>query len=576
MHKKKQVTFKSNVHIIDGFLHADNMEHFSKAALTKARKVSDVQMHYVDCNIIDINSKQLRDIEETLKSLSPSLRSGDYLVIPGLASVPILNLEDRIKNVLGKKISLTANNLRSYKDVLLEFLKEIYNYKNYYSSEIRYLDKNGQNIEYTYGIIQEINNLKNRDVNIYLPAGHGADETIKWIAKRDGMSDKLYKYIATGKDTNGEISELFKYAKRNNYYNFNLLSLSNAHIVNIQGRNGSDYIFSAKDGFINDSARGVYNFSPVRNYDGKILGYSYHDENTVEYPFADFKANEQIANLCKYVGLPKWKVVASYSENNDYKRYLRNGYSTSSLPDKLYSIGDVYDTSEIQRRGLDNLGSLISKDGLIFDTNNSDKIIFQKTNCEGSDKPSVMQMWGSCFSSINAMVRDLGKNEIDYSSSNTSNATSYITKGYQEYLRKNYASAEHYYNEALNIMHPNRTSLNFKDGTIELYDKLYSVLKARGKHAEAKGVANMLINLNSYDIKNLSVYDSKYLRIQSKVGDYYKDLADFCERDCEYYPAKVCRWAVDELKKSTSCGDKIIQRRAEQNQYIGDLYDACR
>ncbi len=42
-----------------------------------------------------------------------------------------------------------------------------------------------------------------------------------------------------------------------------------------------------------------------------------------------------------------------------------------------------------------------------------------------------------------------------------------------------------------------------------------------------------------------------------------------------YYPARVCRWAADELKKSSSYGDKIIQRRAKQNQYIGDLYDAC-
>ena len=95
------------------------------------------------------------------------------------------------------------------------------------------------------------------------------------------------------------------------------------------------------------------------------------------------------------------------------------------------------------------------------------------------------------------------------------------------------------------------------------------------KYKEAKGIANILINLYSNEIKDLSVFDSRYIRIQSKIGDYYKDMAEYCEREYEYYPARVCRWAVEELKKSSLNGDKIVQRRAEQNQYIGDLYDAC-
>ena len=62
---------------------------------------------------------------------------------------------------------------------------------------------------------------------------------------------------------------------------------------------------------------------------------------------------------------------------------------------------------------------------------------------------------------------------------------------------------------------------------------------------------------------------------QSKIGEYYKDLATFCENEGEYYSAIVCKWAAEELKKSSSHGDKIVQRRAVQNQYIGDLYDEC-
>ena len=195
--QKYQSTFKSKVHIIDGYLHADTMEHFTKAALRKAGNVSDIQMHYVNCNSTDINTKQISDIESVLKSLSRSLRNGDFVAIPSLASVPVLNLQDRIKNVIGKSINLTAKNLKSYKSILINYLKEIYDYKNYYRDDIRYLDKNGQDLEYTYGVITEIENLKNKGVSVYIPAGHGADETIKWRAKQRGLS--LLAKIRTGR-----------------------------------------------------------------------------------------------------------------------------------------------------------------------------------------------------------------------------------------------------------------------------------------------------------------------------------------------------------------------------------------
>ena len=565
--QKSQLTFKSKVHIIDGLAHAGNMEHFAKASLKKASTVSDVQLHYVNCNSVDVNTKQMDDVESMLKSLSNTLKKGDFLAIPGLASVPVLNLQDRIKEVLGKSVYLTVKNLKSYKDTLLSYLKEIYDYKNYYSSDIKYLDRNGQKLEYTYGVIKEINKLQNKGVNVYLPAGHGADETIKWLAKDSGVNDELYKYAATGDDSNGRIINLFRRAEYNRYYDFNLLSLSDAHIVNVNGKNGGEYLFSAKDGYVNDSARGVYNFTPVRNSNGKILGYSYHDETNVEYPYSEFPANDKIANLCKYVGLPRNEFLASFSEDKKFKEYLRKGYSTSSLPDKLYALKDVYDSSEIRNKKLDTLGSLINRDGLIFDLNSQGKII--------SEKPSVLQMWGSCFSAINALVRDIKNGGAEKVVSADFNSASFIAKADGYKAIGNYSKAENYYNDALDILHPNKASFNYKKEALETYEKLYSVLRSSYKYNEAKGIANMLINLYSNEIKDLSVFDSRYIRIQSKIGDYYKDMAEYCEREYEYYPARVCRWAVEELKKSSLNGDKIVQRRAEQNQYIGDLYDAC-
>lgn len=574
--KSNKTAFKSKVHIVDGFIHADTMEHFTKAALKKSGRVSDVQMHYVECNSRDINTKQMRSVEDKLKELSYSVKNGDFIVIPGLASVPLLNLKDRIYDVLGKNVNLTALTLKSYKDVLLEFLKEIYNYKYTHSSDISYMDKNSQQLEYSYGVIEQINNMVRKGVNVYIPAGHGADSTIKWMAKDEGLSDELYKYIATGRDPQGQIRKLFDRAKSRNYYDFNLLSLSNAHIVNVKDRNFRDYIFSAQDGFVNDSAKGVYNFSPVRSSSGQLLGYSFHDESTVEYPYHDYRANEQIENLCRYVGLPKNKFQASYSETNQFKEYVKKGRSTSSLPDKLYKLSDVFDSSEIRRRKLDTLGTLIDRNqNLIFDTNDKGKIIFQKTNCEGSDKPSVIQMWGSCFSAVNAMIRDAKKGG-NISSSGSSTNSSYLINQADKYAnRGDVKTAEYYYNEALAIMHPNKAGFNYDSGTIEVYEKLYKLLKSRNRYAEAKGTANVIINLKAQKIVNLSIFDNYYVSVQKELGEYYKDLAIYCEKESEYYPARVCRWAAEELKKTSSYGDKIVKRRAEQNQYIGDLYNEC-
>ena len=567
----KTLSCKANVHIIDGFLHADNMEHFAKAALKRTDKISDLKMHYVECNRLDINSKQMSSVEDMLKSISGSLKAGDFLVIPGLASVPVLNLIDRIKNVAGKNLRLTAQNIKLHKNSIMQFLKEIYTYRNYYSDEISYLDKNSQDLEYTYGVINEVNNLAERGVNVYIPAGHGADSTIKWLAKSNNISDDLYRYISKNSDSEGKIKKLIKEAEQKNYYDFNLLALCKGNIVNIKGLNNKDYIFSAKDGYANDGERGVYNFTPVRNSGGRILGFSYHDESTVEYPYEEFKSDPDVDNLSRYVGLSYRDFISSYDEDSKFREYIKNGYSTETLPDKLYALHDIFDEQEIKARGLDKLGNFINNQKLIFDTNSNGQIIFQKTNCEGSNRPSVLSMWGSCFSAINAMARDINKDNTPQKNSNY-----YIQEANRSIRSRNSDSAEHYYNEALNIMHPNKASFNYESGTIDIYEKLYKLLKSRKKYSEAKGIANMIINLKCQEIKNKSILNPFYLYEQNKIGKYYLDLAEFCELEGESFSAKVCRWAAEELKKCSSCGNKIIQRRAEQNQYIGDLYDEYR
>lgn len=48
--KQYNISSKANVHIVDGFLHADTMEHFAKAVLKGVKNVDSLKMHYIECN----------------------------------------------------------------------------------------------------------------------------------------------------------------------------------------------------------------------------------------------------------------------------------------------------------------------------------------------------------------------------------------------------------------------------------------------------------------------------------------------------------------------------------------------
>lgn len=78
---------------------------------------------------------------------------------------------------------------------------------------------------------------------------------------------------------------------------------------------------------------------------------------------------------------------------------------------KIYSMKEVLSPEEIERGKLDYLGKYISADKKhIFDINSKDEVLFQKCNCEGSERPSVVSMWGSCFATFNKIKEDIVKN----------------------------------------------------------------------------------------------------------------------------------------------------------------------
>jgi hypothetical protein len=71
---------------------------------------------------------------------------------------------------------------------------------------------------------------------------------------------------------------------------------------------------------------------------------------------------------------------------------------------------------------------------------------------------------------------------------------------------------------------------------------------------------------------DLSGGHSKYVT-SMRVADNYLIIANICEKLGENYPARVCSQAAIEIRNYTPIGDKVIERRAERVQYLGDLFN---
>lgn len=398
------------VYIVDGGAHAENMEHFAHAVS------DDMETTILNVDVLstDPNVKKLKSLEEQLITLNKkSSFKDEFITIPALASVPILNIQDQYNHVMGENKNFTPENIKANKENLLLFLKKIYDEPQLYRRYIGYMDKINQGIEYTYGVIREINKLVEKGAKVYVPSGHPQDETLKWMAGDRGYKTELYHFISSGYDKDGIIKKMHDEIKGNNWYDFNLLSLSNANIVGVKDAKGAqDYMFAAYDSCVTDSARGVYNFSPIRE-NGKLVGYSYTDTTTNEYPFDEFPDNDKIENITKFVGKKLSGVLANQQETLDLKENISRRLSIRSCADKLYKIEDVFEPTEIARKKLSLEGKYTDKTRtLFFDVNKFGEVVFPRCNCEGSQKPSVISMWGSCFSTINVVARDIKIKEM--------------------------------------------------------------------------------------------------------------------------------------------------------------------
>lgn len=629
-----------SVHILDGGEHAKKMNYFANSITNKW----DIYNKEVETNYNNKDKKQLESLEWKLKELNfeqnlsyDKYHNAAYVAIPVFANVPLQNLEAQMNAVTGSNTHLTPQNIRTKKDEVLNFLKLLYENPDKYRKYINYLDSEGQGIEKTYGIIYQINQIaKKPNTKVYIPAPEPEFASIKWLTEQRGLTPELTNYIATRKDTNNSITNIRNEIKDNGWYDFNLLALSDAQVVNLKDINGEDdYIYSAYDNSIKDGARGVYNFSPVRDENGEIKGYGFHNEEHVDYPFKEFPGNNEIEIVAKFAGRNAEEVAADAQTTQAFKDAVWNNQTTQPFKDKLFRVEDIYPQHERDFEKMSLKGDYIDSSlQHYFRVNDNGQIIHPASDCEGSGRPSVWTMWGSCFSLFNAIKNDIELkerfNERGYfdeeklqtkfpeeinsllieSEKLIQNNKTDMAKNVLLYaieLEKiaglhgfrplealgdfytqqgNLTNAEKCYNSALNELARQVISKLDNNG------KIYSLSDCVNFKAEFEKLQEANIdyinNKNKYEHQNFltKMFSSepqkpetaehlrKFVDIYNTTQEaerIFRKLAENCEQRNEDYPAFACNWAADMMKNPDRITQEILERRADNNHDLGDF-----
>ncbi len=622
--KYQTVSFLGNkIYIVDGGIHSSHMTHFSKAVNPE----SEIYTYNVETNPANADIKQLKSLEEQLKQLYKDTNgneNNDYIAIPALASFPLLNLKDQIRSVTGKDLYLTPQNVKEHKNDILEFLKAIYDNPDRYREYINYLDPMKQGVEYTYGVIREINKFQSD--KIYIPAGHPNDASIKWLAGQKNQKPELYNYIATGFDTDNAVKSIIQELRDRNLYEFNLLTLSNSKVVNIKDISGKkDYIFAAYDGTSTDGERGVYNLSPVRE-NGVIKGYSFTDTTSNEYPYDEFPLNAKVENISQFVGLNINDVLADSDEAFDFLI----DPSDPKYKNKLFRIEDVFPEKEIVENKLKLRGDYVDSSlQLFFRKNKNDEIIFPQCDCEGSGKPSIHTMWGSCFSIFNAIAKDIKFNEQfekliitsgqqlkDYENliyqtkdiSKLNRLLSLQKKYCQEHEIAEYKSnipvtyiklgnailiqydniieAENLYNIAINMLAArvlnylgeiNKPLGKIKQEAIyykETQNKIYRYNEEKLKYEKMSFIEKLLTPEPVIPDKQNEDFKDSYICYNNirVIANTFGKLAKICERKNIPNSVQNCLKAQQSLLDVDEKTTRIIQRRANNNIFMDDIF----
>lgn len=570
----RQVSFNGiNIHIIDGGKHADEMAQFIK---NRTKKV-DIKLHRSEqTEFWDLN-KPLKNVLEQLKEINKfGLTDKDsYVAIPVKITVPLQNLAEQYKRVMGYYLHLRPHTTKTCQQKIMDFLQVLYTDPEKHKKYIRYMDPNNQGIEYAYGIIQEINSLNCKKV--YVPAEHPQYETLNWLAGERGETPELTNYLATGYDKDGKVHNMLNYIKGQNWYDFNLLSLAKVNVVNLKKADGfSDHIYSAYDMTVNDGARGVFNLSPVRE-NGRIVGFSYKDMTTNEYPYVDFPYRDEIKDIEKFVGRKVDDVVADDAATDEFRRALEANADTRRFSEKLYPVWKLFDENKLNNDKIYDKGDFVDASlNNYFRRNSNYEIIYPKADCENNGRPSVKAMWGSDYAMLNAIKRDVEKQQfVDQVTQGYLNFNDLVVSSYSDAIKaessNNLYSAEACWSKTLEYIDMvgfDRQNINH----LLAHKHMGDIKMKLGDYAGANWHYNVYINnLSKNHLKGASLKNNENLNYLDEIANTFKKLAEVAKQRGENYSEMECRRAASEIY-AYRFGPDILNRRANDDLNIGDIF----
>lgn len=579
--RPKQINFMGyDVILVDGGNHLKDMTHFAEAI----SKDFNITVYSGDDTPESKYNKPLKNIEEQLKIINRYKMSNEstYVAIPVSMTVSLQNLAEQYKQVMGSYIHLKPHTVQTQKEKLIKFLKVLYEHPNEHRKYIKYMDPKNEGLEYVYGIIQEINKLNCKKV--YVPVSPPIHKTLKYMAEERGQTPELTNYLATGYDEDGKVKNIADYIKSRDWYDFNLLALSNANVVNIKNMQGYDNIYSAYDTTIKDGARGVYNFTPIRE-NGKIVGYSFNDVKTNEYPFEEFPYNDEVQEIAQFVGLKTKDVVADDEKTERFRKALKENNVTEEFSDKLYPVWKLFTEKELRDNKIFARGDFVDYQLKHFYRRNRDyEIIYPAADCEMSGRPSVMGMWGGSYAMFSAIERDVSRNRfLDALKLDNINIMRAIVNRLENAVRCNqdYAACENYLTpsmEYIDIMGGLDRNNSFH---MQTYRLMADAKYHNGDFVNANIIYNAYLNnfcKNYFDIVaecgphglSKSGYSADSYRRQ--IVEMFEILSDIADKRGEFYPAQYCRRAAIEIKNGTKIGEAVLRRRANDDINLGDLF----
>ena len=329
-------------------------------------------------------------------------------------------------------LKLDVKDLSKQKNVILEFIK-----KNKQLSKLNEL-------------IEEINKASKNGVKVYLSGGNSLDEVMQKFRKSScDLNSSYYDFISNGKDTAMEYFFESRFNPR--FYKFNLLNLSEGISVGIKNPHVTSefkqYPISAMDDTIKRFEDGTFNAFPVRNKDGKIKGYNLADDSNKVHLKGDWGNNDGfIKYLENFIGKNIKQTQATQNEHKKLKPILdkisenrlkgkeNNLYGLTkkelsflkTMANKLFKIDEVMDElvikpnieykksyklpnndEELWLEEIRKMGNYSNCYGdNFFDINKEGKVYSKKFDCEGTHRPSVENVHGTCMAAAVAAYKD--------------------------------------------------------------------------------------------------------------------------------------------------------------------------